>query len=70
MNEDDERVRPSAWRGWEMWIACVLAAIMPTAVLATVVQWVDGKAATLFVPALFLGLVAVMVLAMRPWTFR
>lgn len=67
-HEDDE---PSlVWREWRGWAACLLAAVAPTAVLASIVQKIEGQTAPAFVPALFIGLFTLMVLAVRPWTLR
>ena len=69
MDENDNAER-RAWGEWEGWAACVLAAVMPTAILASLVQRIEGKAEPWFVPGLFIGLFSLMVLALRPWSLR
>lgn len=70
MDEDDDKAERRAWSEWEGWAACVLAAVMPTAILASLVQRIEGKTEPWFVPGLFIGLFSLMVLALRPWSLR
>lgn len=70
MNDPDEHEPRPAWREWRGWAGCLLAAVLPTAVLASLVQRIEGQTNPVFVPALFIGLFTLMVLAVRPWTLR
>ena len=53
-----------------LWIGCALAAVMPTAILTSLVQRIEGRTEPWFVPGLFIGVFTLMVLAARPWTMR
>lgn len=55
---------------WQMWAACLMAAAMPTVVVTSIIQVVEGKTAPAFVPALYIGLFTIMVLIVRPWSDR
>jgi hypothetical protein len=70
MDEHDKDMKRPVWREWQGWLGCVLASVMPTAVLASIVQMIEGQTAPIFVPALFIGLFTLMVLTIRPWTMR
>lgn len=70
MDEDNDKAERRAWGEWEGWVACVLAAVIPTAILASLVQRIEGKTEPWFVPGLFIGLFSLMVLALRPWSLR
>lgn len=67
-DDDDGRrqraVEPLAW------IGCLVVAIAPTAMVASCAQSLDRTDWSLFAPLLYLGVFTLMVLAVRPWTFR
>ncbi|PVM83401.1 hypothetical protein [Caulobacter endophyticus] len=65
-HDDDE---PQALQEWQAWVVCLLGAVMPTSVLATIVDWIEGQTAPAFVPALYIGVFTIAVLLMRPWRF-
>lgn len=68
-NDEEEEAAPPRWREPIGWIGCLLAAVMPTVVLASLAGGGrDGWPG--FVPALYIGLFTVMVLVVRPWTMR
>lgn len=69
-DEDEDKRPPPRFREWEGWVVCLLAAGMPTVVLTSIVQALEGKTAPAFVPALYIGIFTVGVLLVRPWTFR
>lgn len=52
------------------WIGCLLAAIMPTAVLSTIALRIDRSVWPPFGMLLYVGVFTVMVLIVRPWTMR
>lgn len=62
--------RAGVWREPVAWLACLLAAVMPTAVVSTIVQTLGERPWPVFVPALYIGLFTLMVLVVRPWTLR
>ncbi|NQE65341.1 hypothetical protein [Caulobacter sp. RHG1] len=69
-DEEETKAGSRPWRELVAWLGCLLAVVMPTAALSTLVQAVDRDISPLFGPALFVGLFTVMVLIVRPWTFR
>ncbi|AZS21710.1 MULTISPECIES: hypothetical protein [unclassified Caulobacter] len=70
MDDDDEpRQRPRFYE-WEGWAVCLVGAVMPTVVLTSLVQMIEGKTEPWFLPGLFIGLFTLAVLAIRPWTMR
>ena len=68
-DQEDETGKPTL-REWHLWAACLLGSVMPTAVLTTIVQWVEGQTAPAFVPALYIGVFTIAVLILRPWSVR
>jgi hypothetical protein len=68
--DEEERAGSRPWHEPVAWLGCGLAVIMPTAVVASLVEAGDGGLSPLFIPALFIGLFTLMVLIVRPWTFR
>lgn len=70
MDDEDPERKPIEFREWEGWAACLLGAVMPTAVLTSLIHMIEGQTAPWFAPGLFIGLFTLMVLVMRPWTLR
>ncbi|WP_395443861.1 hypothetical protein [Caulobacter sp. UC70_42] len=70
MDDDDKPAPRPLLREWQGWVACVLGSVMPTAMLTSVIQMIDGKIEPWFGPGLFIALFTLAVLAMRPWTLR
>ena len=70
MERDDKDRKALVRREWGSWVGCLLAVVMPTAVLASLVQMIEPNTAPWFVPGLYIGLFTLMVLAVRPWTMR
>ena len=68
--EDDKGQRVPVWREGLVWAGCIAAAVMPTAILLAVVQAFEGQSEPWFAPGLFIGVFTLMVLAVRPWTWR
>lgn len=69
--QDDEKpAGPSRLTEPLAWIGCLVAAILPTAMLASFVQSLDRAAWPLFTPLACLGVFTIMVLALQPWTHR
>ncbi len=68
--DDEEPGGPRPWREPLAWLACLLAAVMPTAVLTTLIQALEASVSPLFVPLLYVGVFTIMVLIARPWTLR
>jgi len=68
--DGEEEPGPRRWREPVAWLGCLLAAVMPTAVLATIAQTWDAAISPLFVPALYIGIFTLMVLIIRPWSLR
>lgn len=52
------------------WAGCLLAAVMPTAVLASIAQSLDRAKWALFAPLLYILVFTLMVIVIRPWTHR
>jgi len=69
-NDDEDAPTPRRWGEPIGWVGCLLAAVMPTAVLSTVVQALERSAFPAFTPLLFIGLFTMLVLIVRPWTMR
>jgi hypothetical protein len=68
--DDEDAPTPRRWGEPIGWVGCLLAAVMPTAVLGTVVQAFDRSAFPAFTPLLFIGLFTMLVLIVRPWMMR
>lgn len=69
-HDEEDETAPRRWSEPVAWIGCLLAAVMPTAVLASIAQAGDRTIWPVFTPALYVGVFTVMVLIVRPWTIR
>lgn len=71
-HDDDDEEHASSHRFPEplAWIGCLLAAVMPTAVLASIAQSLDRAVWPAFIPLLYVGVFTVFVLLVRPWALR
>jgi hypothetical protein len=69
-NDDEDTPARRRWGEPIGWAGCLLAAVMPTAVLSTVVQALERSMFPAFTPLLFIGLFTMLVLIVRPWTMR
>ncbi|WP_297515886.1 hypothetical protein [uncultured Caulobacter sp.] len=69
-NDEEDTPAPRRWSEPIGWVGCLLAAVMPTAVLSTVVQAFERSMCPAFTPLLFIGLFTMLVLIVRPWTMR
>lgn len=52
------------------WIGCLMAAVLPTAILTRLAQSADGRVWPGFAPVAYVGVFTVMVLLIRPWSLR
>ena len=68
--DEEERDGPRRRREPLAWLGCLAAVIVPTAMLTGLFQLDGREVSPLFVPALLIGLFTIMVLLVRPWTFR
>jgi len=68
--DDEEGGGPRPWREPLAWLGCLAAVIMPTVMLAGVFQLGGRAVSPLFTPTLLVGLFTILVLLVRPWTFR
>lgn len=68
--DDDEPAAPSRLTEPVAWIGCLLAAVVPTAMLASIAQSLDRSIWPPFVPLLFILIFTLMVVVIRPWTQR
>lgn len=69
-DKDDDPPKPRRWVEPIGWIGCLLGAVMPTAVLSSVVQALERSLFPAFIPLLFVGLFTMLVLIVRPWTLQ
>lgn len=69
-NDDEDTPTPRRLGESIAWVGCLLAAVMPTAVLSTVVQSLERSVLPAFTPLLFIGLFTMLVVIVRPWTMR
>jgi len=69
-HDDEEQAAPRRLSEPVAWIGCLLAAAMPTAVLASLAQAWDHAIWPVFTPLLYIGMFTVMVLIVRPWSMR
>jgi hypothetical protein len=68
--DEDEETPPACLPEPVVWFGCLIGAVMPTVVIASIAQAVDRTAWPAFVPLLYIGVFTVAVLLVRPWTFR
>ena len=69
--EDEEAGRWPAWGGEAaMWLGCLLAAVMPTALGLMAWRVFVGAVTPLAAWTTYVGVFTLMVLAIKPWTIR
>lgn len=69
-DDDDAEESRAPFVEWEVWAACLVGAVMPAVTVTMFVQLFEGKTEPYFFPGLYLGLSTILVLIIRPWTFR
>jgi hypothetical protein len=69
-DKDTGPPKPTRWGESIGWVGCLLGAVMPTAVLSSVVRALEPSLFPAFIPLLFIGLFTMMVLIVRPWALR
>lgn len=62
--------RPGPWSEPLAWLGCLVAAVVPTAMVTALVRVFEPAPWSPFAPLLYVALFTLMVLAVRPWTFR
>gem|GEM_PF-2413248 len=73
MMQPHDEPEPRAKARWGepiAWLGCLMAAVLPTAVLTSFVQAVDRAVWPGFTPLIYVGVFTVMVLLIRPWSLR
>lgn len=69
-NDELEPGGKGRWGEPIAWIGCLMAAVLPTAVLTSLVQAVDRAVWRGFAPLIYVGMFTLMVLLIRPWSLR